>query len=282
MKLKDLAKIPMAFVPLVAAVANGAELCTYPVLNQASQYFLKDITGLTNIEADKTIASIKVPSIICVDNRSGGQSEESMHIIVKSGDSLESIAARYGTSVKRLMDLNQMRNPDNLWVGSRIKVSGKVLKESKSPFYTPYSSDMNPWVAKILDSCRTRWGAPIKHANDVFENRLHNPDGVLYFLDASGNRITFNAGVLETSDGHVWLARNYFQVSSDSQSIIAPCGTFKGRSWLELDKGTEGRIYSKIVDYTVNKEKRKLLVGATKSIYIGVPRSNRSGQQGSF
>jgi lipoprotein-anchoring transpeptidase ErfK/SrfK len=44
--------------------------------------------------------------------------------IVQPGDTLGKIAARYGTSVSRLMALNGLRNPNLIWVGQRLKVSG--------------------------------------------------------------------------------------------------------------------------------------------------------------
>ncbi len=44
--------------------------------------------------------------------------------IVQAGDTLGKIAARYGTTVANLMRLNGLSNPDRIWVGQRLKVSG--------------------------------------------------------------------------------------------------------------------------------------------------------------
>jgi LysM repeat protein len=44
--------------------------------------------------------------------------------IVQPGDTLGKIAARYGTSVNNLMRLNGLSNPNLIWVGQRLKVSG--------------------------------------------------------------------------------------------------------------------------------------------------------------
>lgn len=44
--------------------------------------------------------------------------------IVRAGDTLGSIAARHGTTVANLMKLNGITNPDRIWVGQRLRVSG--------------------------------------------------------------------------------------------------------------------------------------------------------------
>ena len=44
--------------------------------------------------------------------------------IVQPGDTLGRIAARYGTTVSNLMRLNGLSNPNLIWVGQRLKVSG--------------------------------------------------------------------------------------------------------------------------------------------------------------
>ena len=43
-------------------------------------------------------------------------------VVVRPGETLSEIADRYGTSVQRLMQLNGLRSPQDLWAGSRIQV----------------------------------------------------------------------------------------------------------------------------------------------------------------
>ena len=45
-------------------------------------------------------------------------------VVVKPGETLSEIAERYGVSVQRLMQLNGLRDPKDLWAGSRIVVPG--------------------------------------------------------------------------------------------------------------------------------------------------------------
>jgi LysM repeat protein len=54
----------------------------------------------------------------------GGTATGSGNYTVKSGETLSEIAERYGTTVQRLMQLNNLRSPQDLWAGSRIQVPG--------------------------------------------------------------------------------------------------------------------------------------------------------------
>ena len=57
-------------------------------------------------------------------NGGGGASSGSGNYTVKPGETLSEIAARHGTSVDRLMQLNDLRSAKDLWAGSRIQVPG--------------------------------------------------------------------------------------------------------------------------------------------------------------
>ena len=45
-------------------------------------------------------------------------------VVVKPGETLSEIAEQYGTTVERLMQLNNLRSAKDLWAGSRIQVPG--------------------------------------------------------------------------------------------------------------------------------------------------------------
>ena len=64
--------------------------------------------------------------------------------IVRAGDTLGSIAARYGTSVATLTRLNGLANPNLIWVGQRLKVTGSA---SSAPAKPPVSgSTAGRWI----------------------------------------------------------------------------------------------------------------------------------------
>jgi LysM repeat protein len=69
--------------------------------------------GATGVAAKPAASSAAVPAATGVH-------------IVRRGDTLGRIAARYGTSVSALVRLNGLANPDRIWVGQRLKVSGKA------------------------------------------------------------------------------------------------------------------------------------------------------------
>jgi LysM repeat protein len=60
--------------------------------------------------------------------------------IVQQGDTLGSIAGRYGTTVQKLMALNGINNPNRIWVGQRLKVSGSASSGSSGGSTAPKPS----------------------------------------------------------------------------------------------------------------------------------------------
>jgi LysM repeat protein len=84
---------------------------------------LMKLNGLRSPQDLWAGSRIQVPGASGV---SGGRtgSAGSGNYTVKSGETLSEIAERYGTSVERLMQINGLRSPQDLWAGSRIQVPG--------------------------------------------------------------------------------------------------------------------------------------------------------------
>ncbi len=53
--------------------------------------------------------------------------------IVQPGDTLARIAARFGTTVGALVALNNLSNPDRIWVGQRLRISGSAAAPAPAP-----------------------------------------------------------------------------------------------------------------------------------------------------
>lgn len=68
---------------------------------------------------------------------------------VKSGDTLSKLAREYGTTVSRLVELNEIANPDLIYVGQELRVSAPELIFGATP--TPTSSAAMKYV-EIPDS----------------------------------------------------------------------------------------------------------------------------------
>lgn len=65
--------------------------------------------------------------------QSGQPSAFEGYYIVQPGDTLSKIAARYGTTVRILMRLNGLSNPDRIWVGQRLRIGKAAPASPPSP-----------------------------------------------------------------------------------------------------------------------------------------------------
>ena len=89
-------------------------------------------------------------------------------VVVKPGDTLGELAERYGTSVERLMQMNGLRSPQDLWAGSRIRVPGGGG--------SPASSGGGNYTVKpgeTLSEIAERYGTSVQRLMDL--NGLRNP-----------------------------------------------------------------------------------------------------------
>jgi LysM repeat protein len=86
--------------------------------------------------------------------------------VVGWGDTLFSIANRYGTSVNAVMQANNLRNPDFIWIGERLVIPGGSLPGAfPSATYVVQSGD-------TLFSIATRNGTTVSALMQA--NGLHN------------------------------------------------------------------------------------------------------------
>jgi LysM repeat protein len=109
-------------------------------------------------------------------------------VVVKPGETLSEIAERYGTSVQRLMQLNGLRSPQDLWAGSRIQVPGAGGSNAGSGNYT-----VKP--GETLSEIAERYGTSVQ--------RLMQLNGLRSAQDLwAGSRIQVpGAGSSRTSTG---------------------------------------------------------------------------------
>lgn len=86
------------------------------------------------------------------------------HYVVKSGDTLGGIASRYGTTWQRLQELNGLSNPNWIYPGQRLKVTGDGYAQRA---YTVRRGD-------TLSGISARLGVSVGHLVQV--NRIGNPN----------------------------------------------------------------------------------------------------------
>ena len=73
-----------------------------------------------NGDIRKQVLGTRYNEVQKVVNGSSGSSAQ--YYIIKSGDTLSGIAARYGTTYQKLAKLNGISNPNKIYAGQKIRV----------------------------------------------------------------------------------------------------------------------------------------------------------------
>ncbi|NLO90296.1 MAG: LysM peptidoglycan-binding domain-containing protein, partial [Clostridia bacterium] len=94
---------------------------------------------------------------------------------VKKGDTLSHIAKRFGTTVNELARLNNIKNPNLIYVGQKLKISGtassKSTSNSKAQYYTVKKGDTLSHIAvryKTTVSNLLKINPNIKDPNKIY------------------------------------------------------------------------------------------------------------------
>ncbi|MFM7651992.1 MAG: LysM peptidoglycan-binding domain-containing protein [Vulcanococcus sp.] len=109
----------------------------------------------------------------------GSAGSGSGNYTVKSGETLSEIAERHGTSVERLMQINGLRSPQDLWAGSRIQVPGASPARSSgsSTAKAPVNRNAREHTVQpgeTLSEIADRYGIPMERL--VSLNKLGKPN----------------------------------------------------------------------------------------------------------
>ncbi|TWK39685.1 hypothetical protein CHCC20347_4441 [Bacillus paralicheniformis] len=121
------------------------------------------------LRAQAAVKTEKTSSVKPVSNKKSGKSNTTY--TVKKGDTLSEIAQKYGTTVKALQSLNNIKDPNKIYVGQKLKISGNVSKSSnKKQYYTIKSGDTLSGISKKFNtSIKTlqAWN-DIKNPNKIY------------------------------------------------------------------------------------------------------------------
>jgi LysM repeat protein len=94
---------------------------------------------------------------------------------VKPGETLSEIAERYGTSVQRLMELNNLRGPQDLWAGSRIQVPiTRTTAAAAKPAVNKNATQHRVQSGETLSVIADRYGVSMQ--NLIALNGISNPN----------------------------------------------------------------------------------------------------------
>lgn len=159
-----------------AASAGGASGSTYTVRagdtlsSIASRYgtttsALARANGISNVNLIYVGQALKVSSVTTTTTAGS--------YTVRYGDTLSGIASRYGTSVSALASLNGISNPNWIYPGQVLKLSGG----SSTRAYTVRSGDTLSGIASRLG---TSWTA-LKAKNGIANANLIYPGQTLYY-----------------------------------------------------------------------------------------------------
>ena len=109
-----------------------------------------------------------------VQNKINGSSGSATYYTVKSGDTLSGIAAKYGTTYQNLAAINGISNPNKIYPGQKIKISGSS-STSSAQYYTIKSGD-------TLSGIAAKYGTTVAKLQSL--NGISNPNKIY-----AGNKI---------------------------------------------------------------------------------------------
>ena len=98
-------------------------------------------------------------------------------VVVKPGETLGELAERYGTSVERLMQLNGLRSPQDLWAGSRIQVPGAGGARRTAAVVNKAAKQHTVQSGETLSVIADRYGIPMERL--VALNGLSDPNELM-------------------------------------------------------------------------------------------------------
>ena len=115
---------------------------TYTVKSGDTLYGISNQYGVSVVDIMKVNSlnntNLTIGQILNIPKSSGTNPDNTFIYTVKKGDSLYSIANRYGTNVNTLIDLNNLKS-NNLSIGQRLLVPETYQSSMAVPNYTNYT-----------------------------------------------------------------------------------------------------------------------------------------------
>ncbi len=148
-----------AAAPEPAPSADGYVVKAGDTLNAIAARYGVSTSALARANGIRNINRIYVGQRLVIPGRSGATAPATgssgspatatggVHI-VQRGDTLSRIAARYGTTVQALMSINNIANPDRIWVGQRIAIAKGA---AGSPATTKPSTSTGAMTGRWID-----------------------------------------------------------------------------------------------------------------------------------
>lgn len=129
----------------VHVVQRGENLSTIAQRYGISQAALAQANGISNPNLIYVGQRLVIPGAGGSSNAGGGGAAAGGIHIVRAGENLSSIAARYGTTTAALAQANAISNPNHIYVGQRLVLSASGAGSVPAPAPAPAPS--NPVVS---------------------------------------------------------------------------------------------------------------------------------------
>ncbi|MFP3510996.1 LysM peptidoglycan-binding domain-containing protein [Peribacillus sp. SIMBA_075] len=141
-------------------------------LGRSADIWQHSDTGKVNgisTKVDLNLAYRDFTDTVNIVNPNNPSENTSTTYIVKKNDSLSFIAKKYNTTVKSLVSLNGIKNPDKINIGMKLKVNGSVsITNSTKKYHTVKGGyTVSALVKKYGSSTSKTWNS-IKNIDKIY------------------------------------------------------------------------------------------------------------------
>ncbi|MFM7696689.1 MAG: LysM peptidoglycan-binding domain-containing protein [Vulcanococcus sp.] len=179
MRRRSAALLALALLLPLPALAGEVVVKPGDTLGELAERYGTTVERLMQLNGLRGPQDLWAGSRIRVPGAGGGPAAGSGggNYTVKSGETLSEIAERYGTSVQRLMDLNGLRSPQDLWAGSRIQVPGAGGARRTAAVVNKAAKQHTVQSGETLSLIADRYGIPMERL--VALNGLNDPNDLM-------------------------------------------------------------------------------------------------------
>jgi LysM repeat protein len=208
----------------VHVVRRGDTLYSIARRYGTSVQAIMNANGLSNRNFIWVGQRLTIPGTSSGGSSSGGSTSSGGVYVVRRGDTLYSIARRYGTSVQAIVNANGLRNSNFIWVGQRLTIPGASSSgggSSQGGGTIPSSGSVHVVQrGETVASIARRYGTSVAAISTL--NGLRNPN--LIFV---GQRLNIPSG------------------GSSSGGGTTPPSSGGGTKWIDIDLSSQRlRAYS--------------------------------------
>ena len=208
----------------VHVVRRGDTLYSIARRYGTSVQAIMNTNGLSNRNFIWVGQRLTIPGTSSGGSSSGGSTASGGVYVVRRGDTLYSIARRYGTNVQAIVHANGLRNSNYIWVGQRLTIPGASSSgggSSQGGGTIPSSSSVHVVRrGETLASIARRYGTSVAAIATL--NGLRNPNFIWV-----GQRLNIPGGGGSSSGG------------------TTPPSTSGGTKWIDIDLSSQRlRAYS--------------------------------------